>query len=96
MDEIVKANQIDLSFVIDLNEWNPATVVNIAATVLKTKALKLGNGKFLFFKDTFLKLPFFILSCVLPVVEQLGEVTLESRNGNITGSQKAVTVCSIV
>lgn len=43
MDQIVKNNRIYVSFVIDLNGWNPVTVVNTAATVLKLKALKLGN-----------------------------------------------------
>lgn len=63
VDQVVKKNQMYVSFVIDLNEWNPAEVVSIAATVLKVKALKLGNCQLLF-----LKIPFWsylILSCLV-------------------------------
>lgn len=43
MDQRVTTSQIYISFVTDLNGWDPATVANIAAIVLKLKALKLGN-----------------------------------------------------
>ena len=35
VDQIVKSNQIHVSSVIGLNEWNPATAVTVAATALK-------------------------------------------------------------
>lgn len=71
------------------------TIVNIAAIVLKLKALKLGNWQF-----GFLKMPFksYLISSglVFCLWYKLNEVTFESRNGNTTGSQNVVTVCSIV
>lgn len=48
MDQIVKHKQICASFGLDLNERNPAAAVNIAAAVLKLKALNLGNCRFIF------------------------------------------------
>lgn len=43
VDQTVKTSQIHSSFDIDLNGWHPAAVLNMAAAVLKLKALKLGN-----------------------------------------------------